>query len=76
MEQEEIKNDLRIRQNSHQVKASVGYLFQVEHEAPKLRVFCFLKKELENYEVGFLFSKGMGFHHVKNSLYLGGGVFP
>ena len=41
----------------------------------KLHVFCFSKKEIKTYEVGFTFSEAMGFVHVENYLYIGGGTF-
>ena len=40
----------------------------------KLHLFCIPKKELKTYELGFGFLSGMGFYHVENRFYVGGGA--
>ena len=61
-----------IEQNKHLRKTSCEYLFQGEDDSCKLLVFCIPKKQLKT--LGFPFVWGMGFYHVGNSLYIGGGV--
>ena len=39
-----------------------------------MHVFSISKKEIKTYEVGFTFPEAMGFYHVENGFYLGGGL--
>ena len=45
----------------------------MQGESCKVHIFCIPKKELKTYILKFTFSEGMGFHHVENSFYVGGG---
>ena len=73
-EEEEVKHSIEIKHKSHRQKTSPQYLFQAETESSKLHVFCIQKKELQVHELDFIFPKGMGFYHIENGFYLGGGV--
>ena len=70
---EEAKEEIKITRNSPLQKTPSQYLFQGQTFSPRLRAFGILKKELKSYELGFRFIPGMGFYHVENSFYLGGG---
>ena len=48
-----------------------GYLFSPEAKSSE---FAYIL-ELNTYKLDLTFSQAMGFHHVGNSLYLGGGTF-
>ena len=74
MEAEEEKKKMELRQNSHHRKSSLQYVFQVETDTFKLHQFCIPRKELKTYEDDTPFSDAMGFYHVENSFYLGGGT--
>ena len=52
-----------------------GYLFSAEANSSNLHIFCISKQELKTYRLDLTFSQAMGFHHVGNSLDLGGGTF-
>ena len=72
-EPEEGKKNIENTEDKKLQKTSPDYLFQLETKSSKLHLFCISKKHLQIYELGFIFSSGMGFYHVENSFYLGGG---
>ena len=68
-----MKNNRKITQNLHHRKTSLGYLFQVEINSSKLHLFCIPKTEFKTYYFDLPLTGAMGFYHVENSFYLGGG---
>ena len=71
---EEKKSNTYFTQNQHHRKRSPEYLLQPQTDSTKLHAFWIPKKELKTYELGFTISKGMGFYHVENDFYFGGGT--
>ena len=70
MERKEIRNDSTARHR----KEDPEYLYQHWTELSDLAVFCIPRKQLKTYEFTFKFPGGLGFYHVENSFYFGGGV--
>ena len=73
--EEEVENVTKLNYKQHRKRAAPQCLFQVDTESSKLHVFCIPNKTLKTYEVGFTFPEGMGFYHVDNCFYIGGGKF-
>ena len=62
------------RIDCHLRKTAHPYLFQLEDESSKLHVLEIPKNQIETHSQNFTISRGMGFFHVDNCFYLGGGT--